>query len=155
MWNANGKSWKCCGIWVPVGLNQCGGECSSFGRMTLPCQNLSHLNRLIVSVKLLSWTIWVAESWASFRGGFGNSLGFRLWTCKIFHSHVFQHSLSLHSNVPFKFSEHGLSLTVLKHSPSGMRGPALGQGCLSCTEHNFLFHNQLLKVLVIFYLLFR
>lgn len=126
IWNTNGKSWKCCGIWVPVGLNQCGGECSFLGRMTLPCPDLSHLNYLTIHAMLVPCNIWVAESWPSFIGGFGNLLGFRVWACKIVYSHVFQHSLSLHSNISCKFSEQGLSPAILTCPPSGVKGPALG-----------------------------
>lgn len=135
MWNTNGNTWKYCGIWVPVSLNQRAGECSSLGRMTLPCQNLSRLNYLTIPVMLVPCNIWVDESWPSFIGGFGNLLVFGVWTCKIVYFCVFHHSLSLHFNVSFKFSGQGLSLAILTYPASGMRSPALGQGCFSCTEH--------------------
>lgn len=57
MWNTNGKTWKCCGIWFSVDLNLWGGESCSLGKMTLPCQNLSHLNYLTTPVMLVPCNI--------------------------------------------------------------------------------------------------
>lgn len=156
MQSENRKIWKGCGIWVLVGLHHWGGECSLLGSMTLVCQNLSYLNYLAIPVKLALCTIWVAKSWGSFMGGFVNLLGFRVWTFKIFYSRVFQHSLFLLSTVFCKHSQQGLPPATLIYPPcydgsyTGAGMPLLHRSYLT-----FYFYSQFLKVLVVFYLLFR
>jgi len=149
MWNGKGKIWKGCGIWVLVGLNLQGRECSLLGSVTLACQNLSYLNCLTIPVMFVPCTIWGAERWASFIGGFVNLLGFREWKFKIFYCHVFKHSLFL-----LPSSERGLSPAILIYPPC-YDGSCYGAGVSLLYRSYLTFYNQLLKVLVVFYLLFR